>query len=570
MISSLLIHGLGPYAEPTTYALDATGITEIRRPSRAGKSTLIDALCWLITGRLASGGTPDEGSVTDGVARVEVAATTAKGTVIRKTRTATGSTTRQIGDLSYASDSAYEGAPGLARLTGTVPAGRSRVHVARLILAPLAWTALADGEGGGAPLRDALAALTGATDLRPVVADLVGEAGYKLRETDTIDPKRATTAVTDANRAVSHAEGRLSRSQAPVPDPPDAVSEADLAAARATVAAEEAHAAHAEATRLRTVYEAGRKKLGARPAAPDQKGLADARAAAEKAEGARNVAQQRYDAAATAHERAQRAHAHVEALRAAGDTCPTCARPGWEAAAARLAEAVAALPDLATARRAEESALDAAEAATAARTTAREMVRVAETALDGAIHAAQRWDAAARELGAEPPAPGPKPAGTRPGGVEVRAARAVVTAGERGVGAAQQHERAVAARAEAVARDERELAAARTEAAHMAAVLAAVRRAPSELLRRGVDRLGDLGPVTLHPTDTGIEVRVDGRDWRRASRGELLVADVWLRCAIRRVAKMTWFPLPIDNRQDWSGALPDGIAPAIVLVTEAA
>lgn len=68
---------------------------------------------------------------------------------------------------------------------------------------------------------------------------------------------------------------------------------------------------------------------------------------------------------------------------------------------------------------------------------------------------------------------------------------------------------------------------------------------------------------------------MDGRPWRRASRGRLIYADAVLRCAIRRAAAAKFGPafgrLPVfvDDVQSWTGEW-DGIeAPAVYLVTQA-
>ena len=59
--------------------------------------------------------------------------------------------------------------------------------------------------------------------------------------------------------------------------------------------------------------------------------------------------------------------------------------------------------------------------------------------------------------------------------------------------------------------------------------------------------------MSLHFGDNpAVEVRIDGRPWWLASRGRQVVADVWLRAALRRALGRDW-PLFVDNVQDVAG-----------------
>ncbi len=106
------------------------------------------------------------------------------------------------------------------------------------------------------------------------------------------------------------------------------------------------------------------------------------------------------------------------------------------------------------------------------------------------------------------------------------------------------------------------------EATRLDALLEAVRGAPSAVAARQAAALGDLGPVSLHFGDSpAVEVRVDGRPWWLASRGRLVVADVWLRAALRRVSGLSW-PIFVDNVQDVAGQpLPSPGSPVVWLRT---
>ena len=108
------------------------------------------------------------------------------------------------------------------------------------------------------------------------------------------------------------------------------------------------------------------------------------------------------------------------------------------------------------------------------------------------------------------------------------------------------------------------------EVDRLGALLDAVRAAPSAVAQRQAEALGDLGPVSLEfGENPAVSVLVDGRPWWLASRGRQVVADVWLRSAIRRALGLAYLPIVIDNVQDVGGQpvphLDDG--PTIVLKT---
>jgi hypothetical protein len=54
-------------------------------------------------------------------------------------------------------------------------------------------------------------------------------------------------------------------------------------------------------------------------------------------------------------------------------------------------------------------------------------------------------------------------------------------------------------------------------------------------------------------SDDAITVLVDGRPWRAASTGRRIVADAWLRCALRKAVDMAWLPVVIDEAQSVGG-----------------
>jgi hypothetical protein len=131
----------------------------------------------------------------------------------------------------------------------------------------------------------------------------------------------------------------------------------------------------------------------------------------------------------------------------------------------------------------------------------------------------------------------------------------------------QERDRKAAVDEEARVRQEHERATA--EASRLDALVEAVRRAPSVLAARQVSALGDLGPVQiLFPADgPAVEVLIDGRPWWTASSGRRVIGDLYLRAALRRAAKVTWFPIFVDNVQDFSGEIPNVGGATVLLRT---
>lgn len=116
--------------------------------------------------------------------------------------------------------------------------------------------------------------------------------------------------------------------------------------------------------------------------------------------------------------------------------------------------------------------------------------------------------------------------------------------------------------------------ASEAEAARVVALVAALRRAPGECAAEQVAALGLPGwlRVEFAGEDRGrqdpyVRVLVDGLPWELASTGRQVVADLELRLALSRVAKLDALPVVVDNVRAWSGEWPTVRGQSVWLVT---
>ena len=184
------------------------------------------------------------------------------------------------------------------------------------------------------------------------------------------------------------------------------------------------------------------------------------------------------------------------------------------------------------------------------------------------------WRLEAAELGREPSVPvlaeAPvAPAQPRPSDGDVLAARSVLDEAQRAEGAAAQRKRDLKAAVATAESSARAAAVAEAEAGRMDALVAALRRAPTEIARRQAEALGDMGPVQFRFPEEGpaVEVLIAGRPWWQASTGERIHADLCIRAGWRRLLGMPWLPLFADEIQSWSGEWPDVAGPVIGIRT---
>lgn len=563
MITSIAIQGLGP-TEADVIECDPRGLTVVSGESECGKSTIMEAICLCLWGQASDGSPYPVEAIRDGYPAAVVEVTTAKGSVFKRSistsravareATKNGSTERPTREEDW------------RRLLG--PLGDD--VLGRLILVPLAWQSLAAGPGGGRPLRDLLARLLPPQDLRAIVAEMA-----EIHDGDSLDEKGVATQRADERRHVDECRGRLAHlreestsAERAVPVGP---SEAEVAEARSGLDHAKrwaayrsdlaSHEARSEsAAKMAAAGEAWDRRLaelGAEPAVMPEPSDREA-IAAEKA-------RERAEREDEARQKAVRV-AEAALTKASAGTCPTC---GQTMPANRVTAAQQALDE---ATRAQSDSARALVEASEARAAA---VRAYGEAKNAAA-ARSAWLAARKRLAdrpvapdvGDPPAP---PSGDEPSPERVAAWRAVLVDVERSAGAAAEQDRRRARVASQLADAERDVAEGEAELLRLERLLAAVRRAPSEAARRQSECLGDLGPVSIQwpegPKADAIRVLLDGRPWWCASTGRQIVGDVYLRAAIRRLARWPWMPIVVDRVQDVAGQEIPAVRPAIWLRT---
>lgn len=596
MFTALTIAGLGPHVEPATFKLNPTGRTTIVGASETGKTSLIDALVFLLQGVGVDGSAFPVDAISG--KRVAVSATTALGAVIARSmppsrRKPTRTFTREGVETIYETEEDFRVA---------LKAIGQRPDLVRCVMVPEAWVPLAFGKGGGRPLRDLLAQLLRAGSLRTAVAVRFAEAGFALTDGDVIDPKTTEERRADANRKREQAVGARDAAVAAHAAAGPALDGApDDAGARAVIALAERWAKYATSeaavvagTAAIADWQRRSDELGAVPPAPTAGAGTQASSLVSMAKATvvtceREAATANANLIATARQHAETGDPDMEKQQTAVDgyraalvktptVCPTCKQPTPNAvelaqktlasAEAFLAElvssaearAVARLAPLAEAHNAAiERARAAAEALAKAKATQEK--REAELAETTAVfNRFKAWSDANKALGAKPPVPHdalPVPDAARPAPEAVEQSRAVVAGVDRAAGGAAERSAAIARTAAPRATAEAAFTEAEAAAARANALVEAVRLAPSDVARSQIALLGDMGPFSITLTDEGgVDVRVDGRGYWRASRGKRVLADYAFRCALRRALKLP-IPVFVDEAQNWSGELPE-------------
>jgi len=638
MYTHIEIRGLGPHTH-TALNMDAAGCTSFTGPSEAGKSTVIDAICFAMWGQGRTGKALDVRAIRDGCDEVRVDLTLRSGTTLTRTLTKTekgrGKTFRQMtkrdgSTHEYRTEKDWLGA--LKWMGG-------KIDVLRTILVPLAWLPLTFTAGGGREFRNLLnEALPTIGTKREIIAEIMNELGFELgphdpiNQTDAIDLRRRCRQHLERakGKLVGLEESRTELDETEVKERPDAAS---VAESIETLRVEKAWAA-GDAGRARALesgkavylaweragqWDARLAALGDRPA--DEANL-DAlgkardsanRRAREAVKTLDTLERERSDLEdavkprqvghpprhmSDSINRAKRRQIDAQqALEAVSDVCPTCQRPGWDGAlaavqreASEAAEAVAAA-EAEFIREQERLVKLESERAEKAKArldaigpevkTAKEAVKAADERVsqatmqlaDASSSPGVQWDRERKALGRRPPIPAevpapPEPSSPRPPADLIAQAKAVLADHEHADGAARQLREDIAMVERQIATAGGEIAELTIELERLEALVAAVRREPSESVRRQLGALGDLGPVTLELNEKGgAAVLVDGRPWHLASTGRQVVADVWLRTGLRRAAKAPKLPLFIDCTQDVGGQILPRPVPCITLTT---
>lgn len=233
MWTSLRVAGLGPL-DDVTVDLDPAGRTRVFGASETGKSTLADALLWLLTGETASGKL-DVDRIRQDRKAVEVVATTSRSTRIARSMTRSRSQRRSVGDVEHSSEESFAAA--LKQLAARVQVDGRSVSLARLLLVPFAWRELAAGNSRA--LRDLIAPSDPAR-VRALVAERLAVNGCApLVDGEDLSPKAVEAARRDATRArdeaIGVARGRREARDALKTQAPPAPSKGDLTAARTTL-----------------------------------------------------------------------------------------------------------------------------------------------------------------------------------------------------------------------------------------------------------------------------------------------------------------------------------------------
>lgn len=623
MYQEIRIHGLGPH-DDTTVKVSPAGTTTVTGRSECGKSAILRAVCFCFFGTDERGKPFPVESIRDGHKKAHVEIITAKGAVIARSMTRTRSTRRSFYDVTYTTEDAFRAElRGLGKL---VVVGKGTEPAATLIMSPMSWVSL--GTGDARKLRDVLDAAAPGGTLDEAIAELLPGG---LQEGDARTLGAAETLRTDLRRAAASAEGGVQALKNT--EPPETVLYPDdekVGAAYMVLEAAKAWSAHDVAVQARanmvSAAEASKKRrsewakrqaaIGDEPdfdaaahkAASDA--LTDAEVALGRAQQARVLAQSS-QIAADATEPDVVVDFEVEARKAFGkaerdlvdaeraaesSVCPTCERDGWEGPAEHVIAHGKRVTDAADAlgkaeKRADKERTARRKAHRAKLAAAADVVDVAAKAEEkaGAAVAKGRegidalnqqrtaraaWAAAVGALGQRPQiaeagdAPAP-PGSSRPTPHDVEKAESVQQRAVAGKAAAEQQERQAARANAAVDAAKQKLKTARTAADRADKVVDALRRAPSERLKKNIAALGDLGPVSIVVPHEGpaVLILIDGRPWWLASTGRQVVADLWLRLALRRGFKMTWLPIFLDNAGSWTGDWPELDGPLIRMTT---
>jgi len=656
-----LIRNVGAHAATL---LEVPTVAAVHGPSTAGKSTIADGLCLLLTGRDAAGRAWTADRLRDPDEAARIAWTFDGMRIARDFGARPGATT--IDGKKCTSQMQVDSALGMA----------DRRELVRCVVAPFYWRSLLDSPKGRG-FRDAILHALPAVDVRPIVAAAMADAGGlhaddplvlgKPSQPDTAlhrqrsQNQRAAVLLGRHDAAVDRRQAVEDRQPVPV-DAPSVVDAQQVLEMEAQYRAWEAHAAavatnqarrsdhglHLQAwTRRETMHDererqrladwqTRRAAVGDRPALPDwtpadvdadrselqrirqglQKVSDEAGKVRREAKDVRQAFDIRRQAAGRAHKQACEELQSMQLRK----KCPTCHR-GADGRHVAILEAVAqkkkdeylALMPTGTEEGPEslkgyadrlqklEQRLDAGRAMEAKQAAAVDLAAADVARHAAAVQAVDDYDRRLLALGSMPEAaPWSEPAPVlqlvevpdevaRPfvDSGAFAAARQVVEEAARIEQAVERWQKATAAAADEVARARRELQAADAESERIAALVRAVREAPTQAAAMQVQALLDamqastcVAVAFAGAASSGdvVSVDIEGRPWWLASDGMQVLADVTLRDGLRRLAcrlpGLEWLatvPVIVDRAQDYSADLPAAQSlsgPTVYLFTE--
>jgi len=565
MIKRIAIAGLGPHVNFSA-DLNPQGANTLAGPSESGKSFVLEAIALALWGQSTAGKFMPE-AVNDKSKKAVVELTLDSGRVIRRTVTRTRSQTRSI--TLAGEKTQYANEPDFAAALQDLA---DDPDVLRLVVIPQTWQPLVSGNAR--KFRDLLGRVLPKGDVQAEVARLLSEGGFEPRDQELAwDEKRAMAHRRESRKTRDHAAGRrdsanerieaLAANEPPAPTASDRTVLDSIAAWEAWErAAGDQKVALAKAAQQS--WDQRRTALGEEPEIAAEHAQAGAAQAA--AQQAFNLTTQAYQEVSGRYQMATMQQQTFGAL-ADPSTCPMCQRPGWEQGAAMAAmasqQAMAAQQEFAASQQAHQHAHLALQAAN----TALGAARTAETERTS-------WKRSLAALGTRPEIPEAAdvpdpPTVARPDAEAVDAARAAEREALAASGVRDRWASDLEAAKAAVTAENERFDAASADAKRADALLEAIRKAPSAIAAKQALALGDLGPVSLEFGDNpAVRVSIDGRPWWLASRGRQVVADVWLRAAVRRAIEKPWLPIVIDNVQDVGGqSIPEIEGPMILMQT---
>lgn len=567
MLQRMSVSGLGPHLEFEA-EFNPSGRTLVSGPSEAGKTCLMEAITFCLWGRTHGGKFRPE-AINDRSTKAVVEIMLDSGRVIRRSITRTKSQQRSItmgeDTQTYTSETKFAAALG--------DLGQD-VDALQVVIVPFEWVKMV--EGNARTFRDLLTRILPDANVAAEVERLMADKEMRLEPGDAdLSEKEVMKRRSAARKERDEAMGRLQSAQErldgllmtrPVggeaPADPQLIEAINQwAAYDRQVGGGPARAAAEEALRL---WEERNAALGEEP--PWDPAFDSAEQRFQQAQWNVNQTTQAYQ---QAYGQQQAALAQVQQFEGTDPSvCPTCTRPGWEAGVQYLAQL----------NQWKEQVQAAFEQTTAHWQAATAELNAATEAVTASREAAMRrraWQDARRTLGSRPTLPEVSPGAPerptlpRPSPEAAAAATTNLQESAAQQGAFQQWKANHDAAADAADRETRRHGEAAAEYDRLSALLEAVRAAPSVVASRQALALGDLGPVTLVFGDNpAVAVHIDDRPWWLASRGRQVVADMYLRAAIRRVLEKEWLPIIVDNVQDVAGQpLPDVGGPVVLLQT---